>query len=347
MQRHILKAGRPEHHYVDRESGRLVKEQLFQDEIVGFIYCRVREKTPFLFKALTSRRFTALLGYINYDAPFLNFVTGSERMAAKLNLDLSECLEDPQSLDTPRKIFERKIRYWETRPLPSDPAAIVSPADARILLGSFSRQSILFIKDKFFAFAELIGKKKWQTIFFRGDFAIFRLTPDKYHYNHMPVSGRVVDIFTLDGAFNSCNPDAVISVVTPYSKNRRVVTIIDSDVDGGSQVGRVAMVEVVAMMIGGIRQCYSGKKYDCPQPVVKGLFVEKGKPKSLYRPGSSTDILIFEPDRIKFADDLVGNQKRVACSRFSDGFVQPLLETDVKLRSLIAYPAEPERRKND
>ena len=127
-----------------------------------------------------------------------------------------------------------------------------------------------------------------------GDFAVFRLTPDKYHYNHTPVAGIVADIYEIAGGYHSCNPGAVVEIVTPYSKNKRVVTIIDTDVPDGTGVGLVAMVEVVALMIGEIVQCYSTERYDNPQPVTKGMFLAKGRPKSLYRPGSSTDVLIFQ-----------------------------------------------------
>ncbi len=62
----------------------------------------------------------------------------------------------------------------------------------------------------------------------------------------------------------------------------------------------------------------------------------KGAPKSLYRPGSSTDVLIFQPNRMKFSDDLVTNLglKNVK-SRFSAGFGKPLVETDIKVRATI------------
>jgi phosphatidylserine decarboxylase len=67
------------------------------------------------------------------------------------------------------------------------------------------------------------------------------------------------------------------------------------------------------------------------------MFLEKGAPKSLYRPGSSTDVLIFQEGRIDFARDLIENMYTVkAGSRFSRGFGRPLVETDVKVRSLIA-----------
>ena len=54
-------------------------------------------------------------------------------------------------------------------------------------------------------------------------------------------------------------PGAVVALVTPYSKNSRVVTIIDTEVPGGTGVGLVAMIEVVALMIGEVVQCYSGR----------------------------------------------------------------------------------------
>jgi phosphatidylserine decarboxylase len=222
--------------------------------------------------------------------------------------------------------------------MPDDPAVVVSPADARMLVGSFAQVDHLFIKEKFFSFDELLGDRSiWQSAFAAGDFAVFRLTPDKYHYNHVPVSGEVVDIYTVDGCYHSCNPAAVVAVVTPYSKNKRTVTVIDTDVPGGTGVGLVAMVEVVALMIGEVVQGYSRERYDDPRPVEIGMFLHRGQPKSLYRPGSSTDVLLFQQERIRFADDLLTNQVRQGvASRFSRGFGQPLVETDLKVRSLIA-----------
>ena len=67
------------------------------------------------------------------------------------------------------------------------------------------------------------------------------------------------------------------------------------------------------------------------------MFLDKGMPKSLYRPGSSTDVLIFQKGRVAFAPDLLRNMNaQNTQSRFSQGFGRPLVETDVKVRSLIA-----------
>jgi phosphatidylserine decarboxylase len=150
------------------------------------------------------------------------------------------------------------------------------------------------------------------------------------------VSGKVVDFYQIPGLYHACNPNAVVSVATPFSKNKRVVTIIDTDVHGGTGVGLVAMIEVVALMIGDIVQVYSTEGYDAPRQIEKGMFLQKGQPKSLYRPGSSTDILIFQRGRIDFAEDILENMRQAGVSsRFTQGFQKPLVETDIRVRSLL------------
>lgn len=327
------------HQYVERMNGTIMDEELFGDRIVHFLYSRAREKAPFLFRLATSARMSSLLGLYHFDLKLNPRLIGNSRFLSRYGVDLSECVAPPEYFTTPRRIFERQIRYWECRPMPQADAAVVSPADSRVALGALHPESLLFLKDKFFNYEELLGaeRPRWLELFNHGDYAVFRLTPDKYHYNHTPVSGRVVDHYSLSGRYHSCNPGAVVEIVTPYSKNKRVVTIIDTDVAGGTGIGHVAMVEVVAMMIGDIVQCYSDAAYDHPLQIRPGMFLSKGQPKSLYRPGSSTDILIFERNRIRFAGDLLQKGRRTDVhSRFSLSFGRPLVEVEVQARSLIA-----------
>jgi phosphatidylserine decarboxylase len=223
--------------------------------------------------------------------------------------------------------------------MPADPDVVVSPADARVLVGSLCDVSSLFLKGKFFDVDELLGtdREGWRRAFANGDFAILRLTPDKYHYNHVPVAGQVADIYEIPGEYHSCNPGAVVTIVRPHSKNRRVVTIVDTDVPGGSAVGVVAMIEVAALMVGEIAQRYSAEWYLAPQPILRGMFLRKGAPKSLFRPGGSTVVLIFQSGRIAFSEDIVANMLRTDIeSRFSCGFGRPLVETDIMVRSPLA-----------
>ena len=329
------------HQYIDRASGRVITEKLIADRAIAFLYNKLRENSPTLFRALTSARMSNLLAFSHYDRPGCHR-RRPEQVFFRLGIDWQECLQPPSYYRTMRRIFERQIRYWELRPMDEDPAIIVSPADARLLIGSFAEASALFIKEKFFDIKELLGSNSpWHSYFLGGDFAVCRLTPDKYHYNHLPVSGRVAAIYEVDGRYHSCNPLAFIAVASLYSQNRRVVTVIDTDVEGGSRVGLVAMVEIVALMIGDIAQAYSQVGYVDPQPVRPGLMVRKGCPKSLYRPGSSTDVLLFERGRISFAPDLIDNSRRHdVTSRFASDSGKPLVETDIRLRSPLAQRRE-------
>lgn len=102
-------------------------------------------------------------------------------------------------------------------------------------------------------------------------------------------------------------------------------------------MGLVAMIEVVALMIGEIVQCYSPEGYEHAQSMMPGMPLKKGQPKSLFRPGSSTVVLLFQPGRVGFSEDLILNQLRDGIpSRFSAGFGRPLVETEVQVRSSVA-----------
>ncbi|MBC7943960.1 MAG: phosphatidylserine decarboxylase [Burkholderiales bacterium] len=331
------------HQYIERATGAVRTEQLIADRAVGWLYSTAREHAPTLFKALTSRVATDLIAALNYSVSLRTPWIGVAHKLRKLGVNIEEMVAAPHASTSLREIFERQIRYWECRPLPEHSARVVSPCDARVLVGNSAGRQALLIKQKFFELAELFGAERKAQPFAGGDWAIFRLTPEKYHYNHVPVSGRVVDFYEVDGAFHSCNPSALISVASPYARNRRAVTIIDSDVVDGTGVGRVAMIEVVALMIGQVVQRYSEIGYSGARPLGRGMFIGRGAVKSLFRPGSSTVLLLFEKGRIKFDDDLLGNSRRTdVCSRFSVGFGAPLVETDVRVRSSIGVAIQPD-----
>lgn len=328
------------HQYIDRLSGRVLAERLYADQLLRWIYAAPWENGSWILRAVTSARASQILSVLNYDLPCNSRLWGVNRFVRELGVELAECLDPVERLDSPRKVFERRIRYWEVRPMAEEPDHVVSPADARLLVGSFAPRSSLFLKGKFFEFEELFGSdhRTWLAAFQGGDYAICRLTPDKYHYNHMPVSGLVRDIYELHGRYHSCNPGSVVAIETPYSKNARTVTVVDTDVSEGTGVGLVALIEIVALMIGKIDQRYSLHRYEQPLTVTAGMFLKKGQPKSLYRPGSSTTVVMFQSGRVRFCDDLVRNMARADVeSRFSSGFGRAMVETDVRVRSTIGY----------
>lgn len=327
------------HQYIDRRTGLVRNEKLIADSWIQVLYSTIREDAPALFRMATSRRSTALLGWLNYDLPLVGRWTGNRQFLLGQGFRLEECVDRWEEMRTLRALFERRIRYWECRPMPEAESVVVAPSDSRMLHGSFAEGTALFLKGKFFDLAALLGhdRPQWIERFARGDWAIFRLTPEQYHYNHLPVTGRVLDHYDLEGACHACNPTAIVQEVTPFSQNGRAVTILDTEGPGGSQLGLVAMIEVVAMMIGEVEQRYSEVCYDHPRTITPGDWLERGCPKSLFRPGSSTVVLLFEPDRVLFDEDLRANQHRTDVhSRFSEGLGRTLVETEVTVRSRIA-----------
>jgi len=322
------------HQFVDRKTGALKDETFFGDRIVRLLYGAAREDRSVLLRTLTSPRVSKWLGYLNYDFPLGAKVTGARRFMERLGAMADECVDDPRTFRSARQVFERRIRYWDCRPMPEDPGVVVAPADSRMLHGSLARHDALRVKERFFAFEELLGRDRprWPAAFDKGDFAVFRLTPEKYHWVHVPFDGRVADHYAVDGGCHSCNPGTLVSEVGPLSKNRRVVTILDTD------AGLVAVIEVVALMIGAVEQRYSDERYARPRPMEVGMPLRRGSPKSLFRPGSSTVVLLFERGRVRFDDDLERNLSHpFARSRFARGLAgERLVETDVDVRASIA-----------
>lgn len=90
-----------QHQYIERHSGAVVTEQLLGDQMVRLLYHQVRENSAALFNLLTSSWSSKILGAVNFDRPLLNKAS----FAARCGINLRECLDPPQQLDTGRKVL--------------------------------------------------------------------------------------------------------------------------------------------------------------------------------------------------------------------------------------------------
>jgi len=122
------------HQYIERSSGRICDEPLFGDRIIRWLYHPVREKAPQLFRLLTGARASQLLGFFNYDLALSAKILGNNLFLKEAGVSLAECLDPPHTLDTARKVFERKICYWECRPMSADPQTVVSVSYTHLTL---------------------------------------------------------------------------------------------------------------------------------------------------------------------------------------------------------------------
>ena len=83
------------HQYIERET-RLIKTEAYR---------ALWEDAGWLMKALTSQRTTQVLGFFNYDRPFTATQAAVSRCARAMEIDLSECLESRDRLNTLRRLF--------------------------------------------------------------------------------------------------------------------------------------------------------------------------------------------------------------------------------------------------
>lgn len=333
------------HQYVERYRNTVSNEALLADQVIGFLYHQSREEPHFLLSSLASGTLTNVLAFWQFDRRLRNPKRTLEYTAHRLMIRESEAVHGFGHMRTLRELFERQIRYWAVRPLPDSTTSIVSPADGKLLPFDAFAGDMLPVKSKFVRVEDLLGGvNPWsshsrfdESSMTRLAGAIVRLTPDVYHYTHSPVAGRVVRHDVIEGQFHSCNPTALARFPGSYAFNRRTVTVYDSDVEGGSGVGTVVQVDVAAMMIGQMESRFSAHRYENSRAIVVGEFVPRGAPVSLFRPGSSTSIVLWDGTRSSVSRELIANSKRSDLrSRFSDWLGQPWVETQVAVRQAIS-----------
>jgi phosphatidylserine decarboxylase len=146
-----------------------------------------------------------------------------------------------------------------------------------------------YVKGGCFSLGELLGGELVARQFAGGSLVISRLAPVDYHRFHFPCAGEAGRWSEIKGTLFSVNPIALRRNIRYLVQNKRQVSVLESP-----RFGAVAMVEVGATLVGGIRQTY-----------VAGRPVTKGEEKGLFKFGGSCVITVFQKGRIVFDADLV------------------------------------------
>lgn len=213
---------------------------------------------------------------------------------AEHEIDIEEFAKSPWSYRSFNDFFYRKLKD-SARPIaPGDDVAIL-PADGRhLVFPDVDRAPGFYVKGEVFTLPELFGAGTLANQFAGGSMVISRLAPVDYHRFHFPAAGRVGAASEIAGPLFSVNPIALRRHVRYLVQNKRAITLLDTP-----RFGPVAMIEVGATMVGGIRQTYT------PHTDVK-----KGDEKGLFKFGGSCVITVFQANRIRFDDDLVEQSGR-------------------------------------
>lgn len=211
----------------------------------------------------------------------------------RFGLDTAEFRDPPDSFPHFNAFFARHLKP-EARPLDPDPERLLSPGDGKILVfPSVGTHLEMPIKGAAARLETLLGDRDLAENYRGGSGLVLRLAPYDYHRFHFPASGVAGVTRTLAGPLHSVHPLALARVPGVLEANLRTLTLMDTP-----GFGRLALVEVGALCVGSIVQTHE------PGPVARGQ--EKGH----FAFGGSTTLLLAEPGRLRFDEDLVAASVR-------------------------------------
>lgn len=190
----------------------------------------------------------------------------------KINLDEME--REIGEFESLHEFFIRRLKSGK-RNIDNDAVSIVSPVDAVIEhLGVIHADSSITVKGKVYSIAEMLGSREAAQKYEDGTYIIFYLSPSHYHRIHSPVSGKVVNQWTLGEKSYPVNRLGLKYGKDTLSKNYRSITEYKYD------AGNMAMVKVGAMFVNSIELIH------------KGEMLEKGEEMAYFTFGSTVILLL-------------------------------------------------------
>lgn len=209
-------------------------------------------------------------------------------------LDPAEFADPPDSFRSFNEFFFRKLNP-ASRPIAPDPSTAVFPADGRHFgFAKASEITRVFVKGQHFDLPALLGDPALADRYRDGTLILSRLCPVDYHRFHFPLAGTPGTPRPIHGPLFSVSPIALRKHLAYLWTNHRVVTTLDT-----ADFGQVLLLEIGATCVGSIHQTFASR-----QPVTKGA--EKG----YFAFGGSSTLTLFEPGRVRLADDLADATSR-------------------------------------
>ena len=181
--------------------------------------------------------------------------------------------------------------------------SIVSPADGAISqIGSIDDGEVFQAKGQSFSVEKLIGDPQLAQPFKHGQFATVYLSPRDYHRVHMPLTGRLTETLYIPGELFSVNQVTAENIPGLFARNERMVCLFDTE------LGRMAVVLVGAMIVAGIETVVTGKVKPTGRLELNHLDVvlEKGDELGRFYLGS-TAIVLFEKDKMAWESQFKAN----------------------------------------
>ena len=213
---------------------------------------------------------------------------------AKYGIDMSIAEQtNPNQYKSFNEFFTRALKQG-VRGVDERADSIVSPADGTISqLGKIEAGDIFQAKGQSFSVEKLIGDPQLAKPFINGQFATVYLSPKDYHRVHMPFAGTLTETLYIPGELFSVNQTTAENVSGLFARNERMVCLFDTE------LGRMAVVLVGAMIVAGIETVATGKVKPTGRLELNqhDLFLEKGAELGRFYLGS-TAVILFEQDKM-------------------------------------------------
>ena len=273
--------------YLNRHTGREETEEIFGEGALRWVYETALGRLSLA--ALVRRAcFSRLYGW---SADRAGSRSKIRPFIGRYRLDEAEFADPVDSYRTFNEFFYRKLK---TGARPVAPTAAVLPADGRhIGFQDASETPFVYAKGQRFDLAALLGDAALAEKYRHGTLVCSRLCPVDYHRFHFPVAGTPSAPRLINGFLYSVNPIALRRNLAYLWENKRKIVTLKTE-----KLGDVLFIPVGATNVGGMVETYTPES-----PAAKGD--ELG----YFRFGGSFIVTLFEPGKIRLADDLVAATK--------------------------------------
>jgi len=269
---------------IDRETGEPFEETVLGEKWLRWAYQDGR--SGFLKRLLFRSSCVSKLMGKWYDSGFSKGKI--DAVIEELAIDVDEFAQPKESYSSFNDFFIRHLKP-EARPFSTEPESLVCPGDGRALVfPRLDKDTFVPVKGHPFTIRKMLGG--CADRFINGALAIIRLCTADYHRYHFPCAGDIIEYQDIDGALHSVNPIALGSGPDVFGENKRSYTLINT-----RHAGTLCFVEVGAFGVGSIVNTHCSGH------------VEKMDEKGYFKFGGSSVVLVFEPGRIRFCEDLVAN----------------------------------------
>jgi phosphatidylserine decarboxylase len=276
--------------YIERKTGEIKTEKVPGEKYLKFLYYNPLGELPL--NLVVKKKF--LTDYYGRQMDKPESVKKIPSFIEEADINISEAKKKIEDFTSFNDFFYRELKEG-ARIVDFNENHLISPADGKILVfENLDREKEFYIKGDKFTLEEFFADRDLAEKYRDGVFMIIRLAPIDYHRFHFPADGEISESKLVDGVYYSVSTHAIKKNFRILCENKREYSILKTE-----KFGDIAMFEVGATMVGGIKQNY-----------LPNTFVKKGEEKGYFYFGGSTCVLVFEKGKVKIDRDLIENTKK-------------------------------------